>query len=297
MAQKFDLPNSLVSELVKFNELFLKGLTRTTTGNLSFTSTSSTETYNSTTGEEGLLTLLKTALIDYMVTATDFNNKLEASDVANKVNNLGDVPSFQSGLDVEKPVASTLGEIYIATDTKKIYRDTGTAWETIGISSTISENFTTQIQTEVDANDIRFSGTKKADTLCWSGQCIYATTSTSGTVVLTNITIDTLRFLNYVLNIRLKSANNLLSTNAILVDIQKNVSGTFTSIATNYIKANEFANVTDYQVFQVNFDYKGVKATNNQIKIVVTLQTQTSVYEVDLDSIIIMPVGLGAFIA
>ncbi|HHT9120341.1 MAG TPA: hypothetical protein ACFYD3_07350, partial [Candidatus Hypogeohydataceae bacterium YC41] len=39
--------------------------------------------------------------------------------------------AFQKGLDASKPVAGTIDRYYLATDTKKIYRDTGTAWEIV----------------------------------------------------------------------------------------------------------------------------------------------------------------------
>lgn len=73
MSAKFDIPNSMIQELIKHQELLLK--TRTSTGNPSFTSTSSSVTYtvSDNTGENGLMALLKTALSQYMVTANDWN--------------------------------------------------------------------------------------------------------------------------------------------------------------------------------------------------------------------------------
>lgn len=44
------------------------------------------------------------------------------------VENQGTVPGMASGTDAAKPAAATAGKIYIATDTKRIYRDTGAAW-------------------------------------------------------------------------------------------------------------------------------------------------------------------------
>jgi hypothetical protein len=48
--------------------------------------------------------------------------------ITDAVTNAGDTPSFSSGLDAAKPSAGTTGRIYVATDTKKIYRDNGTTW-------------------------------------------------------------------------------------------------------------------------------------------------------------------------
>ena len=44
------------------------------------------------------------------------------------VANSGGVPSIQAGSDASKPAPSVEGRIYIATDTNKMYRDTGTSW-------------------------------------------------------------------------------------------------------------------------------------------------------------------------
>ena len=156
--------------------------------------------------------------------------------------------------------------------------------------SALSSHFSLQI----DAADSRMSGTKKADTLCWLGQCVYANTPTSaGTVELTSVLLDTLRFCNYTLIVRLKSGNISLATDAIKIDVLKNVSGTFTSIASRLLKPNEFTNTTDYKCFYLYFEYKGTKATSNQIKVSVTLQQQAAAYEVSLDSIIVTPVAIG----
>lgn len=48
------------------------------------------------------------------------------------VRNAGSVVSFQAGLDLGKGSAGTAGRVYLATDTLRIYRDTGTQWVVIG---------------------------------------------------------------------------------------------------------------------------------------------------------------------
>ena len=73
-----DLPRSPVnysSEELKFNEIRLKASPLTTTGNASWTSPSSGINYPATTGGEGqLLTLLQTALNNYLLNATKWNS-------------------------------------------------------------------------------------------------------------------------------------------------------------------------------------------------------------------------------
>jgi hypothetical protein len=162
----------------------------------------------------------------------------------------------------------------------------GSAW-TVASAGMPDDSFT------ADATNAGFSGTKKADTLTWSGQCIYKNTPTSGTIELTQITLNNLRFGTYSLNARLKTASIAAATDTIRIDVQKNVGGVFTSVALRNIKASEFINAVDYQMFSVIFDYKGAKATNNQIKIIVTNLTQASAYEIDLDYILIQQAGIG----
>ena len=51
--------------------------------------------------------------------------------ITDGVKNAGGSPSMAQGLDASLPSAGTAGRIYIATDTKKIYRDNGTTWDVI----------------------------------------------------------------------------------------------------------------------------------------------------------------------
>jgi hypothetical protein len=70
-----------------------------------------------------------------VVNIDDLNNNADIIDteLAKRMINSGGVPSIQSGLDADKPTAGTTGRIYIATDTQLIYRDTGTAWQKVGV--------------------------------------------------------------------------------------------------------------------------------------------------------------------
>ncbi|MBX2989374.1 MAG: hypothetical protein KF802_15915 [Bdellovibrionaceae bacterium] len=45
------------------------------------------------------------------------------------------IPSFVSGTEAAMPLADTVGRLYITTDTKKIFRDTGSSWELITSSA------------------------------------------------------------------------------------------------------------------------------------------------------------------
>lgn len=107
MAIKFDLPDSMVEEYKKYNELYLLGSSRTSIGNISFTSSSSGLVYNVTnnTGQNGLMILLKTALADYIISAIDINAKGDKAiqdDVLNKKYEFG----FQNGALYYREVTS-----------------------------------------------------------------------------------------------------------------------------------------------------------------------------------------------
>lgn len=52
--------------------------------------------------------------------------------ITDGVQNSGGAPSIQAGADASKPSAGVAGRLYVATDTKKIYRDNGTSWDVIG---------------------------------------------------------------------------------------------------------------------------------------------------------------------
>jgi hypothetical protein len=86
---KSNLPDAYVQEEIEYNYLYLLGATRTTTGNVSWTSTSSTITYNTAggaydnQGQYGLMMLIQTAILSYLIVAADFNSKAESSIVLN----------------------------------------------------------------------------------------------------------------------------------------------------------------------------------------------------------------------
>lgn len=66
------------------------------------------------------------------VTSGSSPTTLSGFGITDSVQNAGSTPSIQSGLDASKPAAATVGRIYVASDTKRIYRDTGSAWDLVG---------------------------------------------------------------------------------------------------------------------------------------------------------------------
>jgi hypothetical protein len=77
MSIKYDIPNQLVSEMTKFQQLVALGTNRSSSSG-SWTSLSSSTPYVYTS-ETDLMNQLKTVLLSYMFTASDFNNLFNGS--------------------------------------------------------------------------------------------------------------------------------------------------------------------------------------------------------------------------
>jgi hypothetical protein len=71
--------------------------------------------------------------------------------------NKGGVPEFLAGTDASKPAcaSTTVGSVYIATDTYKIYRNTGSVWKSIGgqANSVVRGDSTTALVLQVVTAD------------------------------------------------------------------------------------------------------------------------------------------------
>ncbi|MCK5923155.1 MAG: hypothetical protein KAG66_19605, partial [Methylococcales bacterium] len=65
------------------------------------------------------------------VTAASSPTTLAGYGITDAVADAGDTPSIQAGLAASIPVAGTVGRLYVATDTLKIYRDTGSVWDVV----------------------------------------------------------------------------------------------------------------------------------------------------------------------
>lgn len=146
---------------------------------------------------------------------------------------------------------------------------------------------------KIYAGESDLTGNKKADTLTCDGQCVYDTISSAGDVVLAEVTTDKLDLGMMTLIARIKTANNVLTDEVIKVEVKKNNGGVFSAIAVKNFKPNIFTVTSDYECIFVPFDYKGGRATDNQIKLVVTLLQNLTEFEVCLDYICIVPQAIG----
>src|SRR6185312_2203960 len=73
-----------------------------------------------------------------LVTSGTSPTTLAGYGITDAVKNAGGAPSVQEGLSAAIPAAGTAGRIYVATDTKLIYRDNGVSWDSMGASGTVS---------------------------------------------------------------------------------------------------------------------------------------------------------------
>lgn len=160
---KEDLPRSPVnysSELIKFNELRLKETALTTVGNENFTSTSSGLSYNSTTGETGLLTLLQSAIANSLIDATFVNQIQDELDLkadityvdaqlllkvstANLLTLIGDNYFKQSNYGF--PTTKTTNFTLSLSEYNKVVRITGASTITIPTNASVAFPIGTQI--------------------------------------------------------------------------------------------------------------------------------------------------------
>ena len=80
MGIKYDINNTYINELQEYQIYVLLGSAKTTTGQVSFTSTSSSVTYDTTgssydnQGQTGMMYLLKDTLEDFLITAANYNS-------------------------------------------------------------------------------------------------------------------------------------------------------------------------------------------------------------------------------
>jgi hypothetical protein len=146
---------------------------------------------------------------------------------------------------------------------------------------------------EFFADNALFSGSKKADALTWKAICVYATTNVSTIQTLTELITDKLKFGYHSLIVRMRSANNAITADVIKVEIFKNIGGSFVSQTSKLFKPTAFVNTTDYKCLYIPYEYTGVRATSDQTKVVVTLLTNATAFEVALDSITVMPSTIG----
>ncbi len=73
--------------------------------------------------------------LDWSKITTGTPNTLAGYGITNAVTNAGDTPSISSGLDAAIPAAGTLGRLYVATNTQRLYRDNGATWDIIAQAS------------------------------------------------------------------------------------------------------------------------------------------------------------------
>lgn len=155
------------------------------------------------------------------------------------------------------------------------------------------EGFTSGTGLIYTADSVAFSGTKKPDTLTTAGQCVYATTSTTLAVALTDITTEDLTLGRYTLILRMRTANKELTTNMVKAEVLKNIGGTWTSQTVAQFRPADFTFANDYDNLYLEFEYKGGAAQDDQIKLEISLLATATAFEVALDKVTIVPSAIG----
>jgi hypothetical protein len=190
---KLDLPDLLVDEYIIYDNLYKLGAERSTTGNLSFMSSSSGLTYTSTTGQLGILQSLQTALNVYIISATDFNT------VDNKIGDLTlldttirtDLVSAINEHLVNDASETVKGHIELATAVDIVDgTDTTKAVTPVGLSSAITTHNTAA--TEVLAAHVELATQAEASTGTDTGRVITPAT-VKGLWTHVAVASDTLR--------------------------------------------------------------------------------------------------------
>ena len=117
----------------------LTGGTITTSGTIALQDVGSPGTYYQvTTDEKGRVVSGKTNLdasdipdLDWAKITIGKPTTLDGYGITDAIKNAGNVLSFQSGPDASKPAAGSLGRVYVAWDTQKIYFDDGAVWTVV----------------------------------------------------------------------------------------------------------------------------------------------------------------------
>lgn len=146
---------------------------------------------------------------------------------------------------------------------------------------------------EIFANDTEMTGSKKADSDAWDGYCLYANTQAGSVTSLATIETNEIKTGLQSIILRMKASNNTNTADTIRVEVQKNLSGTWTTVTSKQFKPTVFNAINEYESLFVPFNYTGTKATDNGIRVVVSLLANAVSFEVDLESVTIVPSTIG----
>lgn len=145
---------------------------------------------------------------------------------------------------------------------------------------------------EFDAADLTLNGnTLISDSLCWSGNAAQMLQPSSSPAQKTiDFQYTGLRYGDFYVAYRLKCNNKTTSSTVATVSVRDTSNGNIVQLA---IKGTDFTGTTEYQIFRLSFTNKG-QFSGNTIRIRVACEAIASI-EIDIDSIIVAPIGLGAF--
>lgn len=159
--------------------------------------------------------------------------------------------------------------------------------------TTALANFKSGVGLIYTADATAWTGAKKADALTTKNQCLYASTAAGSATALASLLTEDLTLGRHTLVLRAKSANKVITSDVVKVEVFKNIGGTFTSQTSALFKPSEFTYNDDYDNLYLEFEYRGGPATNNQIRVDVSLQANATAFEVCVDKLTIVPSAVG----
>lgn len=124
-------PINYSSEYKKYQDIILKETPLTTTGNITWTSTSSGYEYNSSSGENGLLTILQGVVDDYILFAADYN------DMANEIGDLSTLTTTE-----KSSIVGAVNEVNAVKVGVSDYSKLGISATTSGVANTYTLDLT-----------------------------------------------------------------------------------------------------------------------------------------------------------
>ncbi len=161
-------------------------------------------------------------------------------------------------------------------------------------ASAASVGALTRLLADAEAKDHAQVGTGVSvvtDTAAWSGQAVRCDATAGGAAASDAVLfpVSSLRWMEYVVAVRLKT-NDATTANLAVLHFEQYVSGSWQSIVQKQIDGTLFTATGDYEVFYL----RGHFSSGGQCRVRVHWNKATSTHILDIDAIVVVPVGATA---